>query len=62
MSKESATIMILTIWIVSTIMMLFFGWLSTKMELYSGAVNFWCWLNLICGSLFFIINRKPKQR
>lgn len=61
-TKEYATIMILTIQIISVIMMFFFGWLSTKMELYIGAVDFWGWLNLICVSLFFIINRKRKQR
>lgn len=62
MNKESVNTIILTIQVMSVIMMVFFGWLTTKMELHSGAVNFWGWLNLLCLPLYYIVNRKTKQR
>jgi len=62
MSKESANTIILTVQTICLIMGLFFGWLNTKMELPDGAIYFWFWLGIFCLPLYYIVNRKPKQR
>ena len=62
MNKESAKTMTLTIQMMCLIMEVFFGWLNTKMELPDGAIYFWFWLGIFCLPLYYIVNRKPKQR
>jgi|TARA_R110001592_G_C13059867_1_gene740867 hypothetical protein len=50
-------IVIITIQTISVIMMFFFGWLGTKMELPDGITNFWFWLNIICLLIYYIAGR-----
>lgn len=47
-------IIIITIQTMSLVMMFFFGWLRTKMELPDGIINWWLWLNMICLVLVYI--------
>lgn len=59
---NNGQIIILTIQIISLIMMFFFGWLGTKMELPDGIIDWWHWLNIICLIMYYIAGRFKKTK